>query len=97
MRIELTRAGLLVYIANHYTIRGAQQYKVRINGKVEQSKERSSAPPTPWCSSYWKGSYPVALDYGRQLYFTYSSLIIRIYLRSYKESTISYLILIVCT
>ena len=24
MRIELTRAGLLVYIANHYTIRGAQ-------------------------------------------------------------------------
>ena len=24
MRIELTRAGLLVYIANHYTTRGAQ-------------------------------------------------------------------------
>ena len=26
--------------------------------------------PTPWCSSYWKGSLLVALDYGRQLYFT---------------------------
>ena len=25
--------------------------------------------PTPWCSSYWKGSLLVALDYGRQLYF----------------------------
>ena len=46
-----------------------QQYKVRIKGKVEQSKERSSAPPTPRCRSYWKGSLLVALDYGRQLYF----------------------------
>ena len=35
-----------------------QQYKVRIVGKVEQSRERSS--------SYWKGSLLVALDYGRQ-------------------------------
>ena len=26
--------------------------------------------PTPSCSSYWKGSLLVALDYGRQLYFT---------------------------
>ena len=24
--------------------------------------------PTPWCSSYWKGSLQVTLDYGRQLY-----------------------------
>ena len=23
--------------------------------------------PTPWCSSYWKGSLRVTLDYGRQL------------------------------
>ena len=35
-----------------------QQYKVRIQGKVEQSKERSS---------YWKRSLLVALDYGHQL------------------------------
>ena len=27
--------------------------------------------PTPWCSSYRKGSLRVTLDYGRQLYFTY--------------------------
>ena len=44
-----------------------QQYKVRIKGKVEQSRERSSAP-TPQCCSYWKGSLLVALDFGRQLY-----------------------------
>ena len=25
--------------------------------------------PTPLCSSYWKGSLQVTLDYGRQLYF----------------------------
>ena len=29
--------------------------------------------PTPWCSSYWKGSLLVTLDYGRQLYFTFYS------------------------
>ena len=29
-----------------------QQYKVCIEGKVEQSGERSSALPTPQCSSY---------------------------------------------
>ena len=44
-----------------------QQYKVRIKGKVEQSKERSSALPYT-CSSYRKGSLPVDLDYGHQLY-----------------------------
>ena len=27
--------------------------------------------PTPWCSSYWKGSLLVALDYGCQLYLLY--------------------------
>ena len=45
-----------------------QQYKVRIMGKVEQSKERSNTLPTPRWSSYWKGSLLVALDYDRQLY-----------------------------
>ena len=38
-----------------------QQYKVRIKGKV--------------CSSYWKVSLLVALDYGRQLYLLMSSLL----------------------
>ena len=47
----------------------SQQYKVRIKDKVEQSRERRSALPTSRCSSYWKGSLRVAVDYGRQLYF----------------------------
>ena len=53
-----------------------RQYKVRIEGKVEQSKERSSAFPyrsSYWkSSSYWKRSLLVALDYGCQLYFTFT-------------------------
>ena len=44
------------------------QYKVRIKGKVEQSRERSSTSPTPRCCRYWKGGLLVPLDYGRQLY-----------------------------
>ena len=51
------------------TLLNTQHYKVRFKGKVEQSWEWSSAPPTPWCSSYRKGSLRVTLDYGRQLYF----------------------------
>ena len=48
-----------------------QHYKVRINGKVEQSREEVAPSPTPWCSIYRKGSLRVTLDYGRQLYFFY--------------------------
>ena len=48
-----------------------QHYKVRIKGKVEQSREGVAPSPTPWCSSYRKGSLRVTLDYGRQLYFYY--------------------------
>ena len=43
-----------------------QHYKVRIKGKVEQSREGVAPSPTPWCSSYRKGSLRVTLDYGRQ-------------------------------
>ena len=45
-----------------------QQYKVRIKGKVAQSRERSIAPTTLRCNSYWKGNLLLALDYDRQLY-----------------------------
>ena len=44
-----------------------QHYKVRIKGKVEQSREGVAPSPTPWYSSYRKGSLQVTLDYGRQL------------------------------
>ena len=46
-----------------------QHYEVLIKGKVEQSREGVAPSPTPWCSSYRKGSLRVTLDYGRQLYF----------------------------
>ena len=46
-----------------------QHYKLGIKGKVGQCWERSGAHPIPWCSSYWKGSLRVTLDYGRQLNF----------------------------
>ena len=42
-----------------------EQYKVRIKGKVEQSKQRSS---------YWKGSLLVTLDHGHQLYLLIDEL-----------------------
>ena len=48
-----------------------QHYKVRIKGKVEQSREGVAPSPTHWCSSYRKGSLRVTLDYGRQLYLLY--------------------------
>ena len=48
-----------------------QHYKVRIKGKVEQSREGVAPSPTHWCSSYRKGSFRVTLDYGRQLYLLY--------------------------
>ena len=48
-----------------------QHYKVRIKGKVKQSREGVVHSPTPWCSSYRKWSLRVTLDYGLQLYFAY--------------------------
>ena len=39
-----------------------QHYKVRLKGKVEQSRERVAPSPTLRCSSYWKGSLLVDLD-----------------------------------
>ena len=39
-----------------------QQYKVRIKGKVEDSREKELRSPTTQCSSYRKGSLRVTLD-----------------------------------
>ena len=52
-----------------------QHYKVRIKGKVEQSRKGVAPSPTHWCSSYRKGSLRVTLDYGRQLYLHTSKII----------------------
>ena len=48
------------------TLLNTQQYKVRIKGKVEQSRERSS--PHLVHLGVVKESLRVTLDYGRQLY-----------------------------
>ena len=44
--------------------------------------------PAPWCSSYWKGSFWVALDYGHQLYYIY----IYIYIYLEKSKVLQYFI-----
>ena len=59
-----------------YSLLNTQHYKVRIKGKVEQSREGVAPSPTPWCSSCRKGSLWVTLDYGRQLYFYFFLLIV---------------------
>ena len=43
---------------------------IRYGSRVKWSNPgKGVAPsPTPWCSSYWKGSLRVTLDYGRLLY-----------------------------
>ena len=61
-----------------------QHYKVRIKGKVEQSREGVAPSPTPWCSSYRKGSLRVTLDNGRQLFTIY----IYIYIEREREISI---------
>ena len=68
-----------------------QQYKVRIKGKVEQSREGVAPSPTPWCSSYRKGSLRVTLDYGRQLYFFYLHKTRTILILDYHQPIIDYL------
>ena len=44
---------------------------IRYVSRVKWSDPRIgvASSPTPRCSSYWKGSLLVTLDYGRQLYF----------------------------
>ena len=47
-----------------------QQYKVRIEGKVEQPRERSSAPPLHFgVVAIEKGAFASPSIKGRQLYF----------------------------
>ena len=50
------------------TLFNTQHYKVRIKVKWSNSGKGVVPSPTPWCSSYRKGSLQVTLNYGRQLY-----------------------------
>ena len=65
-----------------------KHYKVWIKGKVEQSRKGVVPSPTPWCSSYRKGSFRVTLDYGHQLYFTTYLLATRAIWRYSQDSHI---------
>ena len=72
-----------------------QHYKVRIKGKVEQSREGVAPSPTPWCSSYRKGSFRVTLDYGRQLYLlTISHILLWYYIFTVRLTDLNWLLLI---
>ena len=48
-----------------------QHYKARIEVKWSNPGKGVAPSPTPWCSSYRKGSLRVTLDFGRQLYLLY--------------------------
>ena len=65
-----------------------KHYKIRIKCKVEQSREGVAPSPTPWCSSYRKGSLRVTLDYGRQLYFFFYYLLLLFFVMSKPFSLI---------
>ena len=52
------------------------RYKVHINRKVEQSSERSTALPPSRSNSYWKVSLQVVLDYSRQLYKSFTGILL---------------------
>ena len=59
-----------------------QHYKVHNKGKIEQSREMNSAPPTSQFISYWKGRLLLALDHSCQLYF----LIVQVGMTRLKSS-----------
>ena len=44
-----------------------QHYKKRFKEKLSNPGKGVAPSPTPRCSSYWKGSFWVALNYGHQL------------------------------
>ena len=51
-----------------------QQYKVLSRVKWSNPGKGVAPSPTRLCSSYWKGSLLVALDYSRQLYLLIAGL-----------------------
>ena len=60
-----------------------QHYKVRSRVKWSNPGKGVAPSPTPWCSSYRKGSLQGTLDYGRQLYLLLIYIYIYIYTHIY--------------
>ena len=56
------------YLLPHCLTLSNIRYVSRV--KWSNSGKGAAPSPTPQCSSYWKGSLLVVLDYSRQLYFT---------------------------
>ena len=54
-----------------------EYYKVSIKGKVEQSREEVAPSPTPWCSSSWKGSLRLTLDFTYFYYLLWWHLLVK--------------------
>ena len=69
------------------TLLTTQHYKVRIEGKVEQSRERCSACP----SLYWKGNLQVTLHLGHQLYLLRVSVSDTLHKKKYVNDIVSFL------
>ena len=57
------------------TLLNIQHYEVQIKGKWSNPGEKVAPSSTPRCSSYWKGSLLVALNY-RQLTYLFDPLIL---------------------
>ena len=53
------------------TTNNTQLYKVRVKGKVEQSRERCSTLPYTGVVGIENGSLRVTFDFGRQLYYAH--------------------------
>ena len=63
---------------------------IRYRSRLKWSNPGKGVGPshTPWCSSYWKGSFQVTFDYGCQLYLlTYQSATLKNFI-SYPKNVI---------
>ena len=58
-----------------------QHYKIVLRVQWSNPGKGEAPSPTPWCSSYRKGSLWVTLEYGRRIYLLY----IYIYMYIYKD------------
>ena len=56
------------------TLLNIQHYKEGTRVKWNNPGNGVASFPTPWCSSYRKGSLRVNLDYGRQIYLPFIRL-----------------------
>ena len=67
------------------TLLNTKHYELWIKGKVDNPWKGAAPFPTPQCSSYWKGSLQVALDYSHLLYF-YLYIYIYIYIYTHTHT-----------